>query len=263
MTSAATVRPTEWLRRFGRRGGGAGRLVCFPHAGGAASYYRPWVDLVSPSVDLLAVQYPGREDRASEPAREEMHELADEIAEALLPLVDRPCTLFGHSMGAAIAFEVARRIEARAARPLAQLVVSAHEAPHAQPERTTHLQSDDELWADIVRLNGTARSLLEHADLRRLILPYARRDYRLIERYRGRVAPRLRCPVLACVGDDDPEMTPADMERWREVTDGPFTLRVFEGDHFYVRPRQRELVSALSSTLAPHLRGEGSWPSTP
>jgi pyochelin biosynthesis protein PchC len=253
----------DWLRRPPGRQQGWRRVVCFPHAGGGASFFRSWADGLPASVDLLAVQYPGREDRAREPAIARMDELADAVAGAVGELLGQPLVLFGHSMGASVAHEVARRIGARAGSRLRGLVVSGQPGPRHLVPGTLHLEPDEAIWADVVRLNGTATPLTGHEELRRLLLPTLRSDYRLIETYRPRPGQRLGCPVVACLGGADPDVTREQAASWSETTSGPFELRVFPGDHFYLKRCRDELIAAVLQTLGVPAWEATPWPSTP
>jgi pyochelin biosynthetic protein PchC len=254
----------RWFRRFQPAARAWRRLVCFPHAGGAASCFRPWRDHLPPSVDLLAVQYPGREDRAHEPALTDMETMAGRVAEALGGLLDAPVVLFGHSMGAAIAYEVALRVQARCGSRLRGVVLSAHPGPRHIVPGVKHLASDEVLWDELRRLNGTRDPVLENRELRSLLLPSLRSDYRLSETYLPARREPLACRVVACLGDDDPEVTPAEAAAWREATSGGFELRVFPGgDHFYLRHHRQDLVDLVLGVLGVAPWEAGTWPSTP
>ena len=153
---------------------------------------------------------------------------------------------FGHSLGAVVAYEVARALQARGRPPVA-LVVSGRPAPHLDRGGRVHLLDEDGIFADMIRLGGTSPELLEHAELRALLLPMLRSDYRLSETYRPAPEPKLRLPVLACVSDGDPEVTESEARGWAAVTDGPFALRTFTGDHFYLTAKYGEVVEAIVS----------------
>src|SRR6266567_4334667 len=143
-----------WIRRFGGKPNADSRLVCLPHAGGAASFYGSWRHYVPDDIELLAVQYPGREDRLSEPPITRMDALVDGIVEALESDSERPTALFGHSMGAAVAFEIANRWQQQGA-PLLHLFVSGHPAPNRQRPGTTNLLNQTMLVEELRRLGGT------------------------------------------------------------------------------------------------------------
>ena len=224
------------------------RLVCFPHAGGTAGFFRTWAAGVAPDVEVLGVQYPGREDRIREMMPETMECLADLVAEALGPVLDRPLALFGHSMGAAAAHLVAHRVEARGQASVTRLFVSGRPAPLRDRGGSTHLLGDDELWEEVRRLGGTSDEVLDCPELRRLLLPTVRADYRLSETCRS-PAGTLGCPVMAFLGDHDPEVTLDEAMGWAETTRAGFSLQVFPGDHFYLVARQAELLRAIGETL--------------
>jgi pyochelin biosynthetic protein PchC len=135
-----------WLRRLAPVAQPWVRLVCFPHSGGSASYYRPWRACLPSDVELYGVQYPGRLDRIGERCAADVDELADALAAAVRPLLDRPTALFGHSLGATVAFEVARRLP-----NIAQLFVSRRSRPHRQKPGPLHLATDGEIRAVLGR----------------------------------------------------------------------------------------------------------------
>lgn len=247
-----------WLRY--QRPGASPRLrvVCLPHAGGAASFYRGWRQRFPADVEFVAVQYPGREDRVDEPRIEDMTRLATLIAGVLDVFIDRPLALFGHSMGAAVAYEVAWRLEQRGWPALAGLFVSGRAAPGARAGGTKHLGDDDTLWDEVRRLGGTDASVLGEATIRALVLPVLRSDYRVSETYQPQPGRLLACPVTAFAGDTDPEVTVDEMRRWAGLTQGAFDLRVFPGQHFYLVAEQAAVVAALLEGLCASVEREPS-----
>ncbi|KAF0808146.1 pyochelin biosynthetic protein PchC [Alcanivorax xiamenensis] len=223
------------------------RLVCLPHAGGSASCYRDWGKALPDHLDLLAVQYPGREERYPEPFADSLEALADEITEALTLFAEVPLVLFGHSLGAALAYEVALRLRRRNLS-LKRLVVSAHPAPHRQRESALHQQGDTALLDDIRRLSGGSTPLDEPA-MRELFMPMLRNDYRLIERYRRDFPDEIDVPVDVCFPVDDDEISGDEVRAWQDVT--PWTLGVlpFRGGHFYLREQYRDVVDRVLKQL--------------
>jgi pyochelin biosynthesis protein PchC len=240
----------DWLRRLRPVADPWIRLVCFPHAGGTAAFYRSWRDVVPPDVELYAVQYPGRLDRIAEPCIEDMDAMADAVTSALAPLLDRPLVLFGHSLGAVIAFETARCLQARWPGTPTRLVVSGRPAPDRPRPGVLHLAPDAVLWNELSRLNGTRPEVLAIPALREMFLPALRSDYRLVELYRPRSHPVLRCPLTVLLGDCDDEVDPDQARLWAPFTRAGFSMRVFPGDHFYLIGREPELVDEILRCLA-------------
>jgi pyochelin biosynthetic protein PchC len=264
MTETNGSRSGAWFRCYRPHPGARQRLVCLPHAGGSASFFRRWHDAMPESVELHVVQYPGREDRLGERCIDDMGVLADEITRALRPLLGRPAALFGHSMGAAVAHEVARRLEAEHGFVPARLFVSGRPAPHRATPGAIHLQGDEGLLADVRRLGGTRGAVLDDPDLRDLVLPAIRSDYRLIERYRPEAGGRLlHAPVVAYRGDRDPDVDRDEAAAWAETTTGGFELRELPGDHFYLVDRRDELIGDVLARLGTRRAAPVAWPSTP
>jgi pyochelin biosynthetic protein PchC len=226
------------------------RLVCFPHAGAGPTAYRGWAGLLPSDVELLAVCYPGRQDRFGEPFAASVRDLVDGIAAALVPLPAAPLALFGHSMGALVAYEVAARLEITHRVPPAHLFVSGRGAPGRTRARNLYLMDDEALTAEVRRLGDLDPEVFAVPDLRDLVLSVLRADYRLIETHRPRPVAPLTTPVVAYVGDRDPGCPPDDARAWAEVTASTFTLRVFPGDHFYLVPRMPDVVGDVLGRLA-------------
>lgn len=229
-----------WLRQFFPAPGAPVRVVLLPHAGGSATFYLPLARLLAPVADVYAVQYPGRQDRREEEPVRDLRVLADHVAEALKPGMHRPLVLFGHSMGATLAFELAQRI------PVAHLIVSGRRAPSQPRADVTHLASDDALLAAVTAMGGTSPEVMEDDELRALILPPLRADYYAAETYRWDPAPPLRTPVTVCIGDEDPKTTVEQARVWAGHTTAPTTLEVFAGGHFYLVEHQERVAGVVT-----------------
>jgi pyochelin biosynthetic protein PchC len=238
----------RWLRCFAPRPAASLRLVCFPHGGGSALAYRRWPARLPVDVELLVIQYPGRMERAAEPPIDAMEPMVDAIADVLLRRLDGPYALFGHSMGAAIAFETALRLERDGARGPEHLFVSGRKGPSQHRQTTRHLAPAGELFAYLEYL-GTHTALLERPDLQPLVLPLLRSDFKLSETWRPPRDARVRCSLTAFAGDRDPEARPDAVAAWSEATCGKAELRVFAGQHFFLDEHEPAVVEHLASRL--------------
>ncbi|MFF6808264.1 alpha/beta fold hydrolase [Streptomyces sp. NPDC012616] len=235
-----------WVRRFRPSSEAAERLVCFPHAGGSASFYLPVAAALSPGVDVAAIQYPGRQDRRHEPGPASIAALADEVCAALAEWDDdRPMTFFGHSMGALVAFEVARRMERAGAGPV-RLFASGRRAPSRVRNESVHMRDDDGVIAELRALAGTDAQVLQDEELLRMVLPAIRSDYRAVETYRCEPGAAVRCPVTVLTGDADPRTSLEEARAWGEHTGAAPDVRVFSGGHFFLSERPAEVLAVLN-----------------
>jgi surfactin synthase thioesterase subunit len=212
------------------------RLFCFPYAGAGAVIFRTWSDALPPDVEVCPIQLPGRGTRLMERPFTQLSPLVEALAQALAPLLGKPFGFFGHSLGALVSFELARRIRRQYGVHPVRLFVSASRAPqvllrdspiHALPER--------EFLAELRRLNGTPSELLDHEELMEIMLPVLRADFAVYETYVYSTDPPLNCPISAFGGVDDRRVNYRDLEAWRTQTNLSFSLRMFPGDHFFLK----------------------------
>lgn len=162
---------------------------------------------LSPDVEVLSLQYPGRQDRRKERLIDDISELADELVDALMPWTDRPFALFGHSMGAILAFEVALRLDRKLGRVPVRVFVSGRRAPTSNRIESFHKLDDNGLIADLKTLSGTDALIFGDDELMRMVLPVIRNDYKAAENYVAEDGAQLRCPVTALTGDSDAKAT--------------------------------------------------------
>jgi surfactin synthase thioesterase subunit len=241
-------RAERWIQAFGVTRSGGPRLLCFPHAGGSVSFYHPLAVQVGDAAEVLAVQYPGRQERRAERPLTDLTEMTARIHDELGPWTDRPFVLFGHSMGAVLAYEVARRLERDGVRPLGVLV-SGRRAPSVQVEENVHQRGDRAVLDEVRQLSGTAAALLDDEEVVRMILPALRADYRAIETYRHRPGAELSCPITALTGETDPRAALDDVRAWNRHTTGAFDLRTFPGGHFYLTAQWPAVAAAVRGAI--------------
>lgn len=245
---------SRWLRVLREGPQPRARWVCLPHAGGSASFYRPWLAHLPGDIDLLAVQYPGREERFNEAHVPCLETLAEHISQALLALPARPLLLFGHSMGAALAYAVGLHLEAAAAGP-AHVFVSGHAPPHRQPPSDLHRQDDSALIADILRQDAQAADLWANPQLRAVFLPTLRSDYQAIETWRPAHLPPLAAPLDVLLARDDAEVSLEQARAWADLSGHLPDIRLFDGDHFYLKHQPRPVIDHLLQRTA-YLQGD-------
>jgi surfactin synthase thioesterase subunit len=224
-----------WIKlvpgRDGARRGGA--TVVFPHAGAAAASYRTLASALAVGGDTYIVQYPQRADRLREPAPETVHDLARGLFEAGPWSRVAPLRLFGHSMGAVVAFEFARIAESRNVA-VERLWVSAGPAPSAIAGMPQLPTTDDALLADIADLGATDPDLLADEEFAELITAAVRADYQAINRYACAPGVRIRADICVLGARDDERVDAAALRLWETHTAGAFEVFLYDGGHFYL-----------------------------
>lgn len=225
------------------------RLFTLPYAGGGASIFRNWEKELPPNIGIYAVQTPGRENRISEAPHTSMDALVKELAQAMAPYLDLPFCLFGHSLGARIAFETARHLRTTWGVEPRHLIVSASRGPHIPEPRPLHQLQDHAFVAELNRFSGTPKEVLRNRELMALLLPMLRADFSVDETYRCHEAPSLDCPITVIGGKSDPEATQDELIAWAPYTTSRFALKMIEGDHFFLVDRQKDLLCTLSALL--------------
>jgi len=227
------------------------RLFCLPYAGSGAAIFRTWPTMLPPEIELGFILLPGREGRFQEAPIRECNALVQPLAEALLPELNKPFVIFGHSMGAVVGFELARLLRQRYGLTPRHLFMSARNAPQLRDLRP-HLHGlpvSEFLMQMRQRYDGIPEAIWENKELLDLFLPTLRADLTLIEQYCYTPAPPLACPVTVFGSPHDPNTTPEALAAWREQTQGEFQLHLIEGSHFFLNEQPQLLLQYMADGL--------------
>jgi medium-chain acyl-[acyl-carrier-protein] hydrolase len=234
------------------------RLLLFPHAGGGAAVWRGWPELLPAQVSACPVLLPGREYRISEPPLTSMADLVEALLPATRALQDKPVAFYGHSLGALVAFELARHLRRQGLRGPVHLFVSGRRAPQTSPNRPSIYQLPDPEFQQALSRHyegGIPAAILEEPDMLAVVLKILRGDFSILDTYRYAAEPPLDCPISVATGDQDTSVSADEAQDWAQQTIAGFRLRTFSGGHFFIntmRPRVSEaLAEDLRSCLQP------------
>jgi len=226
------------------------RLFCFPYAGGTAGTFRTWPRCLPEKVELCAFQLPGRGTRMSESPFTHLSPLITTLARVIKPYLDRPAAFFGHSMGALIAFELARRLRWESNREPVHLFLSGRRAAQLPiDEPHTYDLPESEFLNKLRRLNGTPPEVFDHPELLQLMIPLLRADFSICQTYTYSTEPPLSCPITVFGGLKDHEIGPELLKPWAAQTTSTFSLRMLPGDHFFINTSQPLMCHLLSKQL--------------
>jgi medium-chain acyl-[acyl-carrier-protein] hydrolase len=255
--SGARGPATAWLPACRPRETTALRLLCLPYAGGDTPIFAPWADTAPPEFEVLPVQLPGRGRRVLEPAYGELGPLVSALADGIAPALDGPFALFGHSMGALVAFELARELRRRDRPQPAHLLVAGRPAPQL-PRRYAPLSRlpDGELLEELYRRYGyTPPEDDDGIDvLLDVMLPTIRRDVAVSDDYVYADEPPLDCPITAFGGLEDATVTRDELDAWRHQTRGRFETRLLPGGHFFLETEPTFLVRFIANSVRGTMR---------
>jgi medium-chain acyl-[acyl-carrier-protein] hydrolase len=239
-----------WFQSRPSRGQVDFKLFCFPYAGGAALVFKKWADLLPSAVQVVAVELPGRGARLQEPPFVSMPALIDDLQSVIWPTLDKPFIFFGHSMGAIIAFELARSLRRKYGREPQALFVAGRRAPQVPKEEpVTYNLPKNEFIEELIRLDGTPKEVIEHGELMEIMIPLLRADFQLVQTYEYVTDALLQCPINVYGGLHDRYVTRELLMPWKELTNSGFALHMLPGDHFFLRSSQSQLLKLLSHQL--------------
>ncbi len=213
--------------------------------------YREWPELMSPEIEVCALQLPGRENRLRERPFTRLADAVRDAAQALHSYLDVPFALFGHSMGGLFCFELARLLRSEYAATPVHVFISARRAAQVpDPRPPLSPLPDDRFVAEICRrYNGIPGEVRRDSDLMELLLPMLRADVEMLETYTYVPGPKLGCPITVFGGREDTETSVQELAAWQEQTNAHFQTRMFAGDHFFLQSAQTEILEAISQQL--------------
>jgi surfactin synthase thioesterase subunit len=234
------------------------QIFCFPYFAGGASVYAPWAAELPPDVEVSALQFPGREEREGEPAHDRIEDLVDKLAQLLDPLLDRPYIFYGHSGGAAVGYELVRKLRRDKKNLPAHFVVGGWRAPHLPnpfglpeglPEsEVTKAENTEKIIAHLRRLE-IPEAILQNRELMSRMLPSWRADILLGMRYKYQAEEPLPCPVTAVAGERDSVFGPEQIKAWEKHTRSQFTFKTVNGGHLFVRDNPHEVLKIIRETI--------------
>ncbi len=224
------------------------RLFCFHHAGGGASVFRQWGEMMPQGIEVCAVQPPGHEHRINEPLFCNMNALITAMVDEL-PIGSSPFALFGHSMGAKIAYAFARKLKSIKNREPVQMFLSASRAPHVPEPLQRHQLEDKAFMQQICKLGGTPEAILASQEYMFMLLPVFRADFTIDELYICQEDQFLTCPFTLFRGSKDDEVNDKDLEQWKAHTTGATQLETIEGDHFFFKSQEKKLTDFIARQL--------------
>lgn len=220
-------------------------LYCMPYAGGGASAYYSWQTALD--FKVCPIQLPGREERISEKAYRSMDEVVPKLVR-LIEQQDNRYAIFGHSMGAKMAYEVEKGLEQRG-RTAEVVIVSGSLVPHKSEPNPIHQLSDLEFKRELMRFEGTPKAFAENEELMNWYLPMLKADFTLGETYTAKRKIRLKCPITAFAGDNDHEANPSELKLWEAYTETSFTSKIFGGSHFFIKESAADVLAEIALKL--------------
>jgi medium-chain acyl-[acyl-carrier-protein] hydrolase len=227
------------------------RLFCFPYAGAGTPVFRRWQEGMPENVLIHPIELLGRGAHLASSPSTRMDSLIAFLSDTVAPYLDKRFAFFGHSMGALVAFELAHRLRDLGHQEPVALYVAAQPAPqllNRQPRM--HDLPDAQLRAELRRLGGTPPEVLYNDEFMALLLPTLRADLEVCETYTYTAPAPLSCPIVAYGGAADPDVSEEDLKAWAQHTTGAFAYAMLPGGHFFIDQRRRELLAALSASLA-------------
>jgi medium-chain acyl-[acyl-carrier-protein] hydrolase len=254
MKSRTNYTMSPWVTVNSSNGGNLGRLFCLPFAGGGATAYYRWPRRILAGIEVARVHLPGRETRLREPLFTNLLSLVDTLAEELIPFIDRPFVLYGHSMGALLSFELVRELRRRHNQLPAHLFVSGYRAPQLPPPDPPFSHLPDAEFIERVRQYGGVPDLIAQSEeLMEIFLPILRADFEMTETYVYSEDSPLECPITAFGGLSDPKVSRDRILAWGIHTSMRFNTHFFPGGHFFLQDSEPLVLGQINLQLSESL----------
>lgn len=231
-------------------------LLCLPYSGASAMVYSRWRRQLPSWMQLQPVELPGRGARYDEPLQIDMRALARQLARELKPTLQTPYALFGHSLGALLACELAHAFRDLGAPEAVALFASGTAAPSMRSDYDrgfAEARSDEELIEQLRTFQGTSEEVLANQELMSLTLPVLRADFMMCGRFTPVERPLLNCPVHVLGGKED-RATTEQLIGWSKETLGSFSVDMMTGGHFFIHEHEARVIRTLKSHLEVHHR---------
>ena len=239
-----------WIVRYRQNAQAQLRLFCFSYAGGGASVFRSWADILPSGVEVCCIQLPGHEYRLAEPAYKHLTPLVQTLADVIYPYLDRPFAFFGHSMGALVSFELTRQLRRTHDKHPVRLCLAAYRAPQLPNPNIKIYHLPSEVFKVVLRADGIPEKILQNEELMQAMLPTLRADFELCDTYRFTEEPPLECPFSIFGGLEDIRVGATDLEAWRIHSSVASNLSMLPGSHFFLHSAQDLLLTAIAQDLA-------------
>ena len=231
-------------------------LLCLPYSGASAMVYSRWRRKLPEWLKLQPVELPGRGARFGEPLHTDMRRLALQLAHEQKTTLKAPYALFGHSLGALLACEMAHALRSLGCPEPVALFASGTAAPTMRADYDRGFaepKTDAELIEQLRTLNGTSEEVLANEELMSLTLPVLRADFQLCGRFEPVQRPLLKCPVHVLGGKDD-RATTEQLIGWRKETHGSFSVDMLAGGHFFIHEHEAKVLRVIKDQLEVHHR---------
>jgi acyl transferase domain-containing protein/NADPH:quinone reductase-like Zn-dependent oxidoreductase/surfactin synthase thioesterase subunit/ubiquinone/menaquinone biosynthesis C-methylase UbiE len=259
--------PDRWIRTMkGRSDTATLRVFALPFVGGSASVFAPWPNHLPETVEVVGIEYPGRETRIEEAPMDSVPTLVEELADAMLPYLDRSFAVYGHSMGGLLAYELTKYLEQQYAEVPMKLIIGAWPGAGLVEEYVRSLKGvdpdidldreSDSRVLEVLRDNGLFTGPVDDDASIKPLMPSVRADLKLLGDYRFENGYALRAPITVLRGTEDPLFTVEQLQGWEELTSGGFSLVTVPGDHLFIRGASPEVMR----TIADELAAEGAFP---